>query len=44
MSRHIHNQGTQKEGLIEKGLQKTILDFLLPLLFHDYNGLVYDYN
>jgi len=24
---HIHNQGTQKDGLTEKRLQKIILDF-----------------
>ncbi len=24
---HIHNQGTQKDGLMEKRLQKIILDF-----------------
>jgi hypothetical protein len=24
---HIHNQGTQKDNLTKKGLQRTILDF-----------------
>jgi hypothetical protein len=24
---HIHNQETQKDSLMEKGLQRTILDF-----------------
>jgi hypothetical protein len=33
---------TQKDGLIEKRLQRIILDFYL--IFHDYSGLVYDYN
>jgi hypothetical protein len=41
---HIHNHGTQKDGLMKKGLQRTIFGFLLHLLFYDYNGLVYDYN
>jgi hypothetical protein len=40
MSGHIHKQGTQKDGLTEKGL----FWILLHLLFHDYRGLVYDYN
>jgi hypothetical protein len=40
---HIHNQGTQKDGPIEKKLQR-IFFILLCLLFHDYRGLVYDYN
>jgi hypothetical protein len=26
--KHIHNQGTQKDDLIEKRLQKIILDFI----------------
>jgi hypothetical protein len=43
-SRHIHNQGTQKDGLMKKKITKDYFGFLLHLLFHDYNGLVYDYN
>jgi hypothetical protein len=27
ISRHIHNQGTQKYDLMKKGLQRIILDF-----------------
>ncbi len=27
MGGHIHNQGTQKNYLMKKGLQRTILDF-----------------
>jgi hypothetical protein len=41
---HIHNQGTQKDGLTKKRTTNDYLGFLLHLLFHDYNGLVYDYN
>jgi hypothetical protein len=38
---HIHNHGTQKENLMTT---KDYFGFLLHLLFHDYNRLVYDYN
>jgi hypothetical protein len=41
---HIHNQRTQKDGLTKKKTTKDYFGFLLHLLFHDYNGLVYDYN
>jgi hypothetical protein len=41
---HIHNHGTQKDGLMKKMIAKDYFGFLLHLLFHDYNGLVYDYN
>jgi hypothetical protein len=41
---HIHKQGTQKDGLLKKGLWKDYFGFLSHLLFHDYNGFVYDYN
>jgi hypothetical protein len=27
-TRHIHNQNTQKDGLMEKGLQRTILNYI----------------
>jgi hypothetical protein len=40
---HIHNQGTQKDDLMER-IAKEYFGFLLHLLFHDYRGLVYDYN
>jgi hypothetical protein len=42
---HIHNQGTQKDCLIEKlRTIKDYFEFLLHLLFHDYRRLVHDYN
>jgi hypothetical protein len=43
-TRHIHNQGTQKDSLTEKKTTKDYFRLLLHLLFHDYRGLVYDYN
>jgi hypothetical protein len=38
------HQGTQKDGLMEKMTTKDYFGFLLYLLFHDYSGLVHDYN
>jgi hypothetical protein len=35
---HIHNQDIQKR------IAKNYFEILLYLLFHDYNGLVYDCN
>jgi len=32
---HIHNQDTQKDGLMEKGLQWTILDFYYFMIIKD---------
>ncbi len=43
-TRHIHNQGTQKGQSKKKKDCKGPFWILLHLLFHDYNGLVYDYN
>jgi hypothetical protein len=40
---HIHNQGTQKDSN-KKRIAKDYFEFLLHLLFHDYKGLLYDYN
>ncbi len=42
-SRHIHDQSAQNDGL-QKKTSKDYFRFLLHLLFHDHNGLVYDYN
>jgi hypothetical protein len=36
---HIHKQGSQKDSLTKKELQRTILDFY----YIYYKGLVYDY-
>jgi hypothetical protein len=41
---HIHNQHTQKDNLMNFFFTKDYFGFLLHLLFHDYNGLLYDYN
>ncbi len=42
---HIHNQGIQKDYLTKKlRTGKDYFEFLLYLLFHDYRGLIYDYN
>ncbi len=41
---HTHNQGTQKDGLMKKGLQRIILDFY-HIYYHDYyHRFIYDYN
>lgn len=42
-SRHIHDQSAQNDGL-QKKTSKDYFRFLLHLLYHDHNGLVYDYN
>jgi hypothetical protein len=42
---HIHNQGIQKDYLTKKlKIVKDYFEFSLYLLFHDYRGLIYDYN
>jgi len=40
---HTHNQGTQKDNLMKKGLERTILDFYY-IYYHDYSRFIYDYN
>ncbi len=41
---HIHGQATKEDGLMTNKTTKDYFAFLLHLIFHDYNGLVYDYN
>jgi len=41
---HIHNQGTQKDGLTEKKTTKDYFWIFITFIFHDYKGLVYEYN
>jgi hypothetical protein len=41
---HIHSEGTQKDNLLLKKAAKDYFGFLLHLLFHNYSGLIYDYN
>jgi hypothetical protein len=43
-TRHIHNQGTQKDGLMIFFLAKEYFGFLLYSIFHGYSGMVYDYD
>ncbi len=40
----IHSQGTKNDGLTKKKIAKDYFEFLLYLLFHDYNEVVYDYD
>jgi len=44
VNKHIHDQGTKKDDLMKKRLQRTILNFYCIYYFHNCSGLMYDYD